>query len=176
MKSSRRIAFCTPLFCSRLLRVGLVLVLLATALAPAVTTGGQEGIPQSTGESIENIWEITCVDCPHGFEGLTDRGQRLDVNDRPHIAYGGDNLYYASFEDGAWQVEIADPSPRVGQHAALDLDADGYPHISYYDAANDALKYAHEDAMGWHVEQVDAGLYPHAPTSLALYRGVPTIS
>ena len=30
--------------------------------------------------------------------------------------------------------------------------------------------------MGWHVEPVDAGLYPYAPTSLALHGGVPTIS
>ena len=176
MRSSPCVEFCTNQPRGRLLRMCLVMTLLAAGLAPAVTTGGQEGIPQSTGELIENIWEITCVDCPHGFEDLTDRGLRMDVNDHPHIAYGGDNLYYASFEDGAWQVEIADPSPQVGQHAALDFDADGYPHISYYDAANDALKYAHKDAMGWHVEQVDAGLYPYAPTSLALHEGIPTIS
>ena len=103
------------------------------------------------------------MDCPNWFEDLTDRSLRLDGDDRPHIAYGGDNLYYASYEDGAWQVETADPSPQVGQHAALDLDADGYPHISYCDAANEALKYAHKDAAGWHVEPVDAGLYPYAP-------------
>jgi hypothetical protein len=56
----------------------------------------------------------------------------------------------------------------VGGYTSLALDGDGYPHISYFDWGNSDLKYAYQDASGWHIETVDSerdvGLY----TSLAL--------
>jgi hypothetical protein len=30
----------------------------------------------------------------------------------------------------------------------MDVDADGYPHISYYDDCSDELKYAHYGSIG----------------------------
>lgn len=48
------------------------------------------------------------------------------------------------------------------------------PHISYYDAANGAPKYATKDGPGWRVETVDVGLYPYVPTSIALHGSTPT--
>jgi len=32
----------------------------------------------------------------------------LDSSDRPHIAYGGDHLYYAYFDGTQWQYEVVD--------------------------------------------------------------------
>ena len=71
MRFSPRIEFRTNQPRDLLLTVWLVLTLLATGLAPAVATSGQEGVTQSTGGSIENTWDVTCVDCPHWFEVLT---------------------------------------------------------------------------------------------------------
>lgn len=41
-----------------------------------------------------------------------------------------------------WHVEAVDSEGSVGSHTSLALDADGYPHISYYDDGNGGLKYA----------------------------------
>ncbi len=158
----------------------LVLAALAFSSAPAA---GQLISPQrlaasaaSPGESFENTWEITCIDCPHWFEGLTDRSLRVDAGGTTHIAYGGENLYYASYKNGTWQVETADPAPQVGYHAALTLDADGQPHISYLDPDRETLKYATKDAAGWHVETVDTGVSRYHDTSIAVSEGTPIIS
>jgi hypothetical protein len=57
----------------------------------------------------------------------------------------------------------------VGKYAALALDGSGYPHISYYDEFNQGLKYAYQDASGWHIRTVDSGLgFYGGHTSIAL--------
>ena len=77
------------------------------------------------------IWNIQCVDCLKSFRATTDRSLRLDTNNRPHIAYGTDYLYYAWYDGMAWHVETVDNSPGSGSSASLALDAAGNPHISY---------------------------------------------
>jgi hypothetical protein len=98
---------------------------------------------------------IECVDCPHRFSKITDRSLRLDPLGYPHIAYGKRHLYYAWYDGEAWQNETVDNSAEVGQYASIDLDRDGFPHISYYDLMNGALKYAYRDMDGWHIQTVD---------------------
>ena len=57
------------------------------------------------------------------------------------------------------------------------MDADGFPHISYYDASNDDLKYATLYASGWYTQTVDSEGYVGLYTSLALDAdGFPHIS
>ena len=43
----------------------------------------------------------------------------------------------------AWDVNTVDNTGMVGLYTSIALDANGYPHISYWDGANDDLKYAH---------------------------------
>ena len=124
--------------------------------------------------SIKNTGDVTSVDCPHWFEVLTDEACAwMPPTTLVDIAYGGDSQYHASYANGAWQVETASLSLQVGQHAALDFDANSYPHISYYDAANGALKYATRTLPGWRVETVHVGLYPYVPTSMRAPRKHP---
>jgi hypothetical protein len=120
-------------------------------------------------------WVNQCVDCPKLFKETADRALVLDKNGRPHIAYGGDHLYYA-WQDGAgWQYSTVDASTGVGRHASLALDDSGYAHISYKDQATGYLKYARQGAYGWQVFQlietgdVFSAVYVHGyNTSLAL--------
>jgi hypothetical protein len=137
----------------------LIGVLAAAALPPA----GAGDSPAQPGH-----WQITCADCPRWFEDVTEHTLRLDASGRPHLAYGGDHLYYAYHDGIRWRYETADPASRVGAFAALGLDADGRPHISYYDEANQALKYAYRAPTGWQIETVDGGSQVAPLSSLAV--------
>ena len=115
-------------------------------------------------------WVIECVDCPKQFDNMTNRSLRLDAEGHPHIAYGGDGLYYAWHDGADWHYETV---PDAGQYTSLALDRGGYPHISYVNSHK--LKYAYKDASGWHIETVDVADVTY--TSLALDRnGYPHIS
>lgn len=75
-----------------------------------------------------------------------------------------------------WTRETVDSYGKVGYYSSLALDKNGWPHTSYYDITNYALKYAYEDSFGWHLTTVttrDAGIQ----TSIALDSlGYPHIS
>ena len=118
-------------------------------------------------QSSAGDWHIECVDCPKYFENMTDHSLRLDGDGHPHIAYGGDHLYYAWHDGTRWHYETVDESPGVGGYASLTLDGSGQPHISYYDWGNNGdLKYAWRDGTAWQIETVDSAAGSH--TSLAL--------
>jgi hypothetical protein len=114
-------------------------------------------------------WTIECVDCPKYFDNLSNRSAVLDSNDLPHVAYGGDHLYYGYLDvGGEWHSEVVDDSPRVGFGAALALDSNEHPHILYYDSANSAFKYARHDGIGWIIEAFPAGSLANPHISLAI--------
>ncbi len=59
-----------------------------------------------------------------------------------------------------WHIEVVDSVGNVGEYNSLALDGNGHPHISYCDATNWDLRYAHKDGSGWHIDTVDtAGGY-----------------
>lgn len=37
----------------------------------------------------------------------------------------------------------------VGQHSSLAVDFNGFPHVTYYDRTNSALKYADKTSSSW---------------------------
>jgi hypothetical protein len=102
------------------------------------------------------VWAIETVDDPKQFSEMTDRSLALDGDGHPHIAYGGDYLYYAWHDGTAWHLETVDNAGGVGQYASLALDGSGNPHISYHDRIKYTLKYAYRDGTGWHIETVDS--------------------
>jgi hypothetical protein len=67
-----------------------------------------------------------------------------------------------------WVIETVDQTDSVGRFSSLALDADGQPHISYYDDTNDDLKYAHYDGISWQIETVDGADVVGRFSSLAL--------
>jgi len=59
----------------------------------------------------------------------------------------------------AWNVQTVDwqgtAGYNTGMYASLRLDADGHPHIGYYDSINGRLKYGRWDGSQWLLQQVD---------------------
>jgi hypothetical protein len=118
-------------------------------------TGMLTGITNlSSGTANQGGWVIEYADAPH-LPYSTDHSLRLDTDGNAHTVYGGDHLYYAWENGDGWLVKIVDDDPTVGLHASLDLDPQGFAHISYYDEPNQALKYAYQDEGGWHTKVLD---------------------
>ena len=59
-------------------------------------------------------WNIQSVDAPSLFSYLGNPCLSIDGTNHPHLAYGGDHLYYASHDGTQWNVEMVDPSEGVG--------------------------------------------------------------
>jgi hypothetical protein len=120
-------------------------------------TGLAEGrftqAPLSTGTRYWQ-WETQAVVAPKSFETLGEHSLQLDAQNHPHVAYGGDWLYYAWYDGGNWIREVVDDSPGVGSAASLAFDSQGSPAISYYDSVNHRLKYAHKVGGSWVIEFV----------------------
>jgi len=97
-----------------------------------------------------------------------------------HDATNGD-LKYAHWNGTSWDIETVDSEDWVGSHTSLAFDSCcdvvGNPTISYYDAANGDLKYAHWNGTSWDVETVDSAGWAGRDTSLAFTSsGTPAIS
>jgi subtilisin-like proprotein convertase family protein len=116
----------------------------------------------------------------------------LDASGNPRIAYyyyvDGNHgvLRYAYYDGQAWHVENVDGnSPGsvnddVGRYTSIKIDAQGNPHISYYDVTNGDLMYAVWRSGTWQITTVDGttGSTDNVGqfTSLALYNGLPRIA
>lgn len=97
-------------------------------------------------------WHIETVDSV-GNVGL-HTSLTLDAADHPHIAYfdwTNGVLKYAHYVGGigncgpsnTWSCETVDSGLGNGGFTSLELDAGDRPHISYYDADHEDLKYAY---------------------------------
>jgi plastocyanin len=77
----------------------------------------------------------------------------------PLLAYGdGSATMLARRSGNEWATETADEAGGIG--VAMALDADGNPHLAYYDEAG-AVKHAHDVGAGWEISDVaDAGAVP----------------
>ncbi len=83
-------------------------------------------------------------------EGVHDNGDECSiamVNDRPCISYSRSTKLYFSYRwegNGQFYAEVADTNLNVGYYSSLAV-VDGRPAISYFDNANDNLKYVRAD-------------------------------
>ncbi len=148
-------------------RLALVVVLMLVVVLPMTAVQGSEnGAGRVMGPTAqeESPWQVERVDAPKLF-GISNRSLALDSAGYPHIAYGGDFLYYAWYDGVQWHRETVDDSRGVGSYASLVLDHADRPHISYLDGINGDLKYARYDGVSWNIETVDSG---GGSTSLAL--------
>ncbi len=96
-------------------------------------------------------WNLERVEAPRYFDNtFGPRALALDSLGRPHIAYGGDNLYHAWYNGTSWTVEtIPDWSNRIGLYASIAIDSSDHVHISCYDSTNRQLMYATNASGSW---------------------------
>jgi plastocyanin len=81
------------------------------------------------------------------------------------VAYGSEGATQVAGRAGAqWVSEIVDPDGGLG--VSMDLDADGVPHLSYFNGSG-AVKHAHQAGDGWDVSDVGEGATT-SPTSIAV--------
>jgi len=118
-------------------------------------------------ESADLTWQIYNVDTPKYFTNMTDRSMQFDTTGKPHVAYGGDHLYYAWFDGSNWVRTVIDDSPMVGQYASLALDNSNNPRIAYYDGSNRALKFAYYMNGIWYKQTLET------PTTLVTEASAP---
>ncbi|HSO26599.1 MAG TPA: hypothetical protein VLS48_00910, partial [Anaerolineales bacterium] len=137
--------------------LGLLLSLvLALTLAISPAVGAAPLLEPDTPQAADaEGWMLERIHAPKLFYDMSDRSLALDSNNRPHIAYGGDHLYYAWNDGTKWNYTTVDNAFGVGQSASLSIDRNNRPHISYYDQVNGRLKYAYFDGANWLIEVVD---------------------
>jgi hypothetical protein len=68
-----------------------------------------------------------------------------------------------------WQIDTIDAG-NVGYYSSIDVDSQNRPHISYYDASNDDLKYAYWDGSAWQIQVIDQSGDVGRWTSIAVDR------
>jgi len=92
-------------------------------------------------------WHIESVD-PSRLSSGGDLA--LDAADQPHISFGGDALYLASFDGTVWTIETIDDSGCVFGYSSLALDGSDRPAVSYQ--VDGVLKVARREASGWVID------------------------
>ncbi len=139
------------------------LVAPADALATVIPTPTRTRTPAPTRTPTPTVgadtfgaqlaWSKYTVDDAKAFSMLGAHHLRLK-NGQARLAYGGDRLYYAWYNNGKWTYEVVDNARGVGAHASLAFDSKGMPNISYRDALHGALKYARKVDQVWQVQTV----------------------
>ena len=110
--------------------------------------------PAAPGSALNDlIWSISPVDTPHDFDSAK---LVFDLNDQPHILYGGGTLYHAWKVGLDWQVEIVDPGPGSGTTYSVVRDSSDNLHVLYHNEASGSLKYALRQGDNWSVQLITA--------------------
>ncbi|NIN36310.1 MAG: hypothetical protein GTO60_14950, partial [Gammaproteobacteria bacterium] len=111
----------------------------------------------------------------------------IDSSGKAHISYYYDSnfrdLYYATNDitpgtgncgGTDWECERVDGSGSdVGTYTSIAMDSSDTIHISYYDAGNEALKYATGTSGSWSIKTVDSSANVGILTSIALDSSTP---
>lgn len=123
-------------------------IVLLPAASPALAAAAIPGVPSG--------WSIQAVDSPRTFSAMGPHAiaakQETDTSYSVHVAYGGQNLYYAKRSaSGAWSTEIVDDGWGM-TNAAIAMSHSGiHPFISYYDRPNGNLKLAYNLTGTWKI-------------------------
>lgn len=116
-------------------------------------------------------WDKTNVDSVGTYTAIA-----VDSMGNPHISYYNNyvnpplTVVKHAWYDGTWHTEVIDSVNSyycsVGGQTAIAMDSKGFPHIAYVRDTmvgsgkyKNFLKYAYQDAKGWHISRIDSTLY-----------------
>jgi hypothetical protein len=123
---------------------------------------GREKYDLRYASNVGGVWKVEQVDIAGSVGWYASIA--VDASNRPHIAYyemtrwmRESNLKFATKSGMDWTVETVDTALGSPNHSSLVLDAQGNPHIAYYDGTEYNLKYASKISSGWTRETVDPG-------------------
>jgi len=114
-----------------------------------------------------SAWTIEEVDAPRMFYVDWQMDIAVDGSNRPHIAYGGAQLYHAYFNGAQWKYEVVDNASSAD--ASIAVDAGGKVHIGYL--GNSGLKYATNASGSWVTSTIDSAEGVGRDTSIAVDAG-----
>jgi len=119
-----------------------------------------------------SLWYYTPGEDSSLVEGSSGVGRNTS------IALTSEGVPYISYYDGRFTLGVKNEATRLarkdgeswaletiddatgdwgwGGHTSLQLDADGRPHVSYYDARYRDLRYAYRDGSSWRLFTVDS--------------------
>jgi hypothetical protein len=140
----------------------ILLLLFAAAALLAACDKTPTPIPRHFDPRIVHLVDPVPVNSTWRFETVYDSKNiqstslALDSQGNPHIAYGGDRLYYAWFDGATWQHEVADTTHGVGSNVHIVLDAGDQPHLLYGAGFIDdmALVHTYRNQAGWQHETI----------------------
>lgn len=176
MKRSLLVLFC--IFAVLVLLLSWGIYATSAESVPEVTTQGHIAVDDESLKIDSNWqWRVEEIDPYKTFDDMTDRSLARDAGGNPHLAYGKNHLHYAWHDGITWHFKVVDTTDGVGGYAALALDNNDLPHISYYDYNNGDLRYAHFDGSTWLITTVDSNGDVGQYTSIAVdVNGHPHIS
>ena len=129
--------------------------------APSISYFNDTNDMLKIARALGNTWSIR--DVTPGFTMGMYASLKIDSGGKPHLAYYdnnyGDLIYTTTDINGNWIYTLVDRgkclnddctlNEDVGQYVSLALDQSNNPHISYYDATNQDLKYAFITSGAW---------------------------
>ncbi len=166
-------------------------ILMVLCIAPAICGGAPAGaivtVPGSgSGQDLVG-WQSQNIDGTGAYSqfssisiGRTGSPQIATLVGRGEFEA---SLVYFTKEGGVWREEVVDDQSAVINKPQIAIDQFGQPHILYAYLINGitadyALKYAHKDRFGWHIENLTDTLgQTYADISLAVnIQGSPRIA
>jgi hypothetical protein len=107
----------------------------------------------------DGSWTVTPIGSgPIAYEFNVSPALAPDGN--PAVSYFNDvdgDLMYASYDGTAWTIEAVATEGIVGKFSSLQIDAQGAPHISFYNqvgASDGVVQYASRIDGQWHIEDI----------------------
>ena len=110
-------------------------------------------------ELSDGVWSVTAIGSgPIAYEFNVSLA--VSPDGLPALSYYNDldgDLIFASFDGADWNLETVTADGDVGKFSSLQFDADGRPHISFFEdlgGASGRVLYASRDGGTWTVEEI----------------------